>query len=979
MRSSGYILTTVFLFAFTFMYAGAAFAQEQEITGTVIDSEEEEPLPGVNVAIQGTTVGTTTDVQGNYTITASPDDVLIFSFVGYTTVEEVVGDRTVIDVEMAPGVGELDELVVIGYGEQRQRDVTGSLQTVDSDNFNQAPLSNPEELIAGKVSGLQVSAVDGAPGAGTFIRVRGSSSVNAGNEPLFVIDGVPVSNEGNRATRNPLNFLSPDDIESMTVLKDASATAIYGSRGANGVILIETKQAREDEGQVTYSGTVSTSQVSDRVDMLDRDQLMGVVEDNRDVLSGSTIDRLGTASTNWQDEVERQAFRQEHNVSLTRGYEDADFRFSLGYMNEEGVLHTSSTERTSVSFNYNQRLFDDRLSISADLRGSQTQDDFEPGGIVENAAAFDPTQPVRDVNSPFGGFFEWGDAALAESNPVAQYVLSESTGEALRSVGNVEVEYDIPFVEGLSVRSILGYDVETGEQEVFQPSVLKDQAVSANPGLLERANFTRTSRLLDAFLSYENFFPSADSRVDVTLGYSYQDFESEFPEFTADSLSTDIFGTSSVPVTGEDRQTTFVSELENRLISGFARVNYEFAERYLATFTVRRDGSSRFGPANQWGTFPSAALSWRLGAEPFMERFDFISTLRLRASWGITGNQEIGDFLFEPTWSPGGSRAQARFGDRFVGTIRPSGADEGLKWEETTDYNIGVNFGLLDERLTGELEFYYSETDDLLFEVTVPAGSNLTNRILTNIGNVRNRGVEFSVDGAILTSPEGLSWNAQFNASANQNELLSVDEEFEDIETGGISGGVGNTVQLLREGEPLNSFFLYEQEFDEDGRPIVPDETPEREIMGDPEPDWILGHTSRFGYQNFDLSFTLRAHLGGKVYNNNASNMGHLSRFNENQRPTNLHESVLETGFNQPEYFSDFYLEDASFLRVDNISLGYTTRELPGVSQARIFTTARNLFVLSGYSGPDPEVTNGIDNSLFPRSRSFTAGVNLQF
>jgi iron complex outermembrane receptor protein len=532
-------------------------------------------------------------VDGEYALDVpSSAETLRFSFIGYEAQEVPIEGRTTINIALSPDAGSLDEVVVIGYGTQEERDVTGAVESVRTEDFNQAPVVSPENLISGKVAGLQISG-DGSPGGSNLIRIRGSNSLESGNEPLFVIDGVPIDNGGSRAQRNPLNFLNPNDIASMTVLKDASATAIYGSRGANGVILIETKQAEEGEGIITYRGTASTSEVTDRISMMDAEEYRQVVREN----APRVADEIGLTSTDWQDLVERQAFSQEHSISFARGYEDSDFRLSLGYLDQEGTLQGSSTERISLSFNYNQQFLNDDLTLTANLRGSQTEDEFEPAGVVANAAQFNPTVPVRDVDSEFGGFFEISENVNSIDNPIAQLVMSEANGSALRSLGNIEAEYRFPFVEGLSGRLNVGYDVQSGEQTFFAPNDLKRQAISDNPGQVERANFTRVNTLLDAYLSYDEEFDSIDSRFDITAGYSYQGFNSQFPEFIAQDLERNIFGVNSTAPAQEFE--TSISSVENRLISGFGRVNYTFSDRYLATFTVRRDGSSRFGPENQ--------------------------------------------------------------------------------------------------------------------------------------------------------------------------------------------------------------------------------------------------------------------------------------------------------------------------------------------------------------------------------------------
>jgi len=982
---------------------GPAAAQERsEITGTVTSANDGAPLPGANVSVPGTTIGTATDAQGQYTLRVPADaDSLRFSFVGFQAQTVAIAGRSTIDVALAPGAQQLGEVVVVGYGEQEERDVTGVVEKVGSQNLNQSANVSPDQALAGKVAGVQISASSGAPGSQSYIRIRGATSVNADSQPLFVVDGVPISQESNTAGRNPLNFLSPSDIANVTVLKDASATAIYGARGANGVVMIETKQAEGEEPRVTYNGSLSGSQITNQIDVLGAEQFRQVVQER----APSQASKLGRAETDWQDVVQRTGIGQEHSIAFSRTSESAQIRLSLGYLNEEGILETSRTERISASLNYNQQLLDDQLSISSKVRGAKTEDQFAPGSLVGGAVGFAPTQPVRDVDSPYGGFFEW-EQQLAENNPVAEFIMTDNVGENYRSLGRIEADYEVPFLEGLNARVNLGYDVTVGEREFFAPNDLKGEAESPTPGTIERANLSRLNTLLDAYLSYENEFESISSSFDVTAGYSYQEFHEEYPEFTADSLNSDIFGPNNTSPANEF--STFVQEIPNRLISGFARVNYKLMDRYLLTFTVRQDGSSRFGPENRWGTFPSAALAWRVHNEPFMESIsDVVSSLKIRGSWGVTGNQEIGDFLYAPLWVPGGPRAQVQFGNQFVSTIRPNAADEALKWEETTQTNIGIDYGLYNGRITGSLEYYVKDTDDLLFTVPVAGGANLSNRVLTNIGSMRNQGLEFSVDAQIVNR-EDFSYDFQFNASTNSNELLKLNrsdqEGFQGIDVGGISGGVGNTIQILREGEPVNSFFVFQHKRDESGDPIYRDvngdgtigpndlykdvngdETvneQDRVVEGSPQPDWILGHTSQFRYKDIDLSATVRAHLGQQVYNNVASNYGHFNRL-RSQVPSNIHESALKTGFETPQYFSDYYVEDASFLRLDNVSLGYTSRSIPSVDRLRVYGRVSNVFVITGYSGQDPEVGGpgssgiGIDNNVYPRSRTYTAGINV--
>lgn len=993
---------------FLFLLAAVFFAlpvQAQDnmgtITGTVIDAQNGETLPGANVTIVGTDRGTSTDANGQFTLgnVQAGTYSIRASFVGFTPqvregIEVSAGQETEVTFQLSPTQQTLEELVVIGYGEQQQRDVTGSMTEIDSSSFNTGNIVSPEQLISGKVAGLQITPSGGAPGASSVIRIRGASSVNADSSPLFVVDGVPITTAGNQATRNPLNFLNPSDIASVNVMKDASATAIYGARGANGVIMIETKNASEGSSRISYNGSASMSRVVDRVDVFGPDKFRQLVAQE----APGQVSRLGDARTDWQDLVERPALVQEHNVSFARGYEDSNIRLSLSYLDEEGTLETSSTERISASLKYNQDFLDDQLTLRTNLRGSKIDNSFQPG-VVGSSASFAPTQPVRDPSSPYGGFFEYANP-LADKNPVAQYILTENNGENYRSLGSLEAEYAVPFLTGLSARVKVGYDVQTGEREFFAPTDLRAYA-DTTAGQLERRNYTRLNSLLDAFLSYDRDLESINSSVSATAGYSFQETHSEFPEFYAQDLSTDVLGPNSTSPVGDPQYiTSFVAETPSRLISGFGRLNYTLMDRYLVKLTIRRDGSSRFGPENKWGTFPSASIGWRVHQEPFLEDVDVISNLKLRGSWGQAGNQEIGDFLYERDAVVGGPQAQVLFGDDWINTLRPNAADRSIQWEETTTYNAGLDFGVLDGRITGTVEYYQKLTDQLLFSVNVPGGANLSDRVLTNIGSMKNTGIEASISATVIDQSD-FSYTAQFNGATNDNEITDVPRVAEGgIPVGGISGGVGNTIQIIQEGTPVNSFYVLRHKEDQNGDPrtdgvdyngdgvandldMYVDQNGDGQInssdfvVGEsPQADWTFGHTSMFTYRGFDLSFTLRAQLGNHVYNNVASNFGHYARLT-NFSPSNMQTSVLTTQFQQPQYFSDYYVEDASFLRMDNASLGYSIDAIPGVKQLRVFGSVRNAFVLTGYSGPDPEV-NSIDNNLYPRSRTYTLGLNVQ-
>lgn len=979
----------------------SANAQSIEVSGTVTDASDGAGLPGVNIILKGSpSVGTSTNSEGFYSLTVpSGQDTLIASFIGYITQEVPINGRTTVNISLSPDVQQLEDVVVIGYGTQQKKDVTGVVESVDSDDFNTGVTTSPDQLIAGKVAGVSITSNSGEPGGQNTIRIRGGTSINASNEPLFVIDGVPIDNSAN-SSRNPLNFLNPEDIQNVTVLKDASATAIYGSRGANGVIVISTKGGIQGQTeQFSYRGTAIVSRPIENTEVLNAEEFRQVVSER----APGRVNLLGNADTNWQDLIQRTANGQTHTLSMSGGAEDIAYRASVGFMDQEGILETSETDRLSASINYNQTLLEDRLSINANVKGSRTKDRFAPGGLVGNAVSFAPTQPVLDPGSEWAGFWEW-DNDLGTKNPVAEYELIQSFGDTYRSVGNINFDYTIPIIEGLSTELNLGYDVTSGENRFFAPNNLRSQ-FSTN-GEIRRNNFNKVNTLLDAYVNYIKDLGSIKSSIEFLGGYSYQEFNEEFPSFTAQDLSSNVLGFNSTAPAQETFTSVFA--VENRLISFFGRANYSYDNKYLLTATVRRDGSSRFGPENRWGTFPSAALGWRISEEPFFENLlPVVSDLKLRIGAGITGNQEIGDFQFLSTFTFSDNQAQVQFGDDFITTLRPSGVDPTLKWEETKSFNVGLDYELLEGRFNGSLEYYYKKTEDLLFTVSVPAGSNLTNRVLTNIGSLENEGVEFVINGAVVSSNE-LSWNLGFNIAANRNEILKLTNfnapDFEGFLTGDISGGVGNQIQILRVGESANAFFVFKHKKDGNGQPLVDgvdhngdgninladiyEDTNsdgivndrDKQPTGSPAPDVTAGLTSQLYYKNFDLAFTLRTSIGNEVYNNVASNFGNFSRVISDIVPANMHSSVLDNNFVEPQLFSDVYVEDGSYLRMDNITLGYTFNGLLNqINNLRVFATGQNLFVLTGYSGLEPEVGRGIDDNIFPRSRTFIFGLNVDF
>ena len=984
MTHSRLLLSVVALLATSLLVA------QTTITGTITDQESGDPLIGASILAVGTSTGTVTDFDGNYTLDV-PEGIteLQISYTGYPTITEAIDGRTTIDVALQAGQL-LDEVVVVGYGAVKKDDLTGSVNTIEEETFNKGAIVSPTNLISGKVAGVNISSNSGNPGEGPTVRIRGGTSINATNDPLYVIDGVPLDQQGGVAGgRSPLNFLNPDDIATMTVLKDASAAAIYGSRGANGVILITTKKGKSGAPSISFraEGTVST--------IVNRRQNLSA-EDFRNVVTYAAPARLavlGNANTNWFDEITQTGYGTQENLSISGGGETNTYRVSAGYQQLQGVIRGAETERISLNANFTQKLFNDKLIVGASLKGANTNNKFDPG-VINAALDFDPTQRIYNPDDPtYAGFFEYGNT-LAPRNPVSATEQITNVGQTYRGIGNLDIEYKFDdLIPGLSYKTVLGFDVNSGQSDRFVPTTFATMATDGYRGEFTITNNLRTSKLLDTYLTYATDFGSSNASLQV--GYSYQDFYFEGPSITGQNLTTDAFGTAN-PGVAEDIFAYNTVE-PNRLISFFGRLNVNLDERFLLTASLRRDGSSRFGETNRWGLFPSAALAWRVLQEDFAAGLsNTFSDLKLRVGYGVTGNQEIGNFRYLPVYQYGDQRAQYQFGDRYVSTVRPNAYDSNLKWEETSSVNAGIDFGFFNNRLSGILEYYWKQTDDLLFTVNVPAGTNLSDRVLTNIGALENRGVELTLNG-VAVDGERFGLDLTGNVSFQQTEITRLDGfGSADIQIGGIAGGVGNTVQLLRVGETPYSFYLYRQKYGADGRPV--NDGGENgmldmyeDINGDgqindqdlvineaPAPNVLLGFTANARYGRLTGSFTLRGTLGNYVYNNAASNAGNFNQISLGSGyATNVHQSVVYTRFNAPQYYSDYYLENGSFVRLDNVSLNYDLGALFGErTRLGVYATAQNLFILTKYSGNDPE-GNGIDNSPFPQARSYTLGVRL--
>lgn len=978
----------LFLFLVALLTYTHSYSQQKTLTGEVTDAGTGEPLPGVTIVIQGTARGTITDVDGQYSIDVEQGRTLTFSFIGYTSQEIEVGAEDVLNVQLRQSVESLDEVVVIGYGQVKKEDATGSVEAISTDDFNPGAITSPQELVSGKIAGVNITSGGGSPGEGATIRIRGGSSLSASNDPLFVIDGVPVDNDGISGMKNPLNTIHPSDIETFTVLKDASATAIYGSRASNGVIIITTKKGRQGAPlKINYNQYFSVGSFANKIYPLSTNEFTNLVQD-RYANNPNALGLLGPSDTDWQEQIYRPAFGQDHNLSLTGNIDNMPFRASVGYSNQEGLLKTDGMDRVTASVGVNPRFFDDHLRVNLNLKGMLINNNFGNRGAIGSAFTFDPTQPIYN-GSPYGGYFTWvqenGDPiSIAPSNPVAQLELTNDQSTVQRSIGNAEFDYRFHFLPDLRANLNLGYDISSSEGSNFIPEYAPWAYDKQNGGGNDIAySQDKKNSLLDFYLNYASDIDRLDSRIDVMTGYSWQHFWS-----AGESLNTNVRET----VTYSDTDY----ETENYLVSFFGRFNYIFKERYLATFTLRQDGSSRFSPDTRWGLFPSVALAWQIADEPFLADSETVSDLKLRVGYGVTGQQNItnNDYPYLPRYTFGEENAQVQFGNDYVTTIRPEGYDANIKWEETTTYNIGFDYGFLDNRITGSVDAYYRVTDDLINFIPVPAGTNLTNRILTNVGDLENRGLEFSIN-AIPISKKDMSWEVGFNASYNENEITKLtaidDPTYIGVETGGISGGVGNTIQIHSVGFPANSFFVWEQVYDEDGMPVeglYVDRNGDGSITNDDKyrykkaaPDVFLGFSSKLNYHNWDFTFNGRANLNNYVYNNVWSTSATFNNlYNSVGYLNNLSESVFESEFENPKYFSDYYVQHASFIRLDNISLGYSFNSMYNDRlRFRVYGTVQNVFVITEYEGLDPEVSGGIDNNIYPRPRTFMLGVNIDY
>ena len=962
-------------------------AQTRIIKGEVTDAQNGEALIGATVMVEGEKGGTVTDFDGNFSLQVSSSAKKIkVSYIGY--IDKVLSISDNMKVKLESDSKALADVVVIGYGTARKSDLTGSVATVKSKDFNKGLVSSPEQLINGKVSGVQIMSNSGSASAGSTIRVRGGASLNASNDPLIVLDGVPLEQGG--ISGNSSNFLSminPSDIESMTVLKDASSTAIYGSRASNGVIIITTKKGQQGAVKVNFNTTNSLQTRAQMVDMLSRDEFVNVINqfgtDNQKSL-------LGTANTDWNDEVFHTAFGTDNNLSVSGSIDKwLPFRVSVGYYNQSGLVRKDNVERWTGNVVLTPSFFQDHLKLTINAKGTLNNNSFNNGGAVWAAATFNPTIPVYSGNDKYGGYNEALDADgypvnAGVRNPRGLVDLYDSKSKVSRFIGSMDVDYKVHFLPELKLHATVGADYAKGDGTIYVPayaaqSYNKDESLGGSD--YKYGPQKNENRLLTLYANYAKYFEDIKSNVDLTAGYDYQYWKSTTPLYYTKSAA------------GTNLSTVKASDYRHVMLSYYGRINYSFDGKYLLTATVRRDASSRFSKDTRWGTFPSVALGWTLTEEPWLKNQKVLSNLKLRASYGVTGQQEgIGNYNYLPVYTYSVTGAEALINGQYINTYRPEAYVSDLKWETTTSWNFGLDFGFLNGRIGGAIDFYTRKTKDLLASVPTAAGTNFSKTILTNVGNVDSKGIEISLNATPIQNKDW-EWNLSYNFTWQNMKVKNLS-----LTKGGSQTNVkvGPSIdayqfQVLSEGYEPYMFYVYHQLYDsKTGKPIegaYADLNNDGEINDadlyryhSPAPKYIMGLSTSLRYKQLTLGMSFRANIDNYVYNGMGMSTGAFETVSyNNSQLNNLNTSFLKTGFKTRQYLSDYYVENASFLKLDNLSLSYNVGKINKWASLTVSAMVQNVFTITGYSGTDPEVPNGMDNSFYPRPRTYSVSLGLQF
>lgn len=1022
---------------FFFLMVGLLFsvglnAQTITVSGVVSDPSGE-PLIGASILAQGTTVGTSTNIDGEYTINVAPDATLVVSYVGYDTQNVPVDGRTSINVTMQENSVMLNEVVAIGYGTVKKSDATGSVAVIKPDEIEAGLATSVQDMLVGQTPGVVVTQAGGPEGGGT-IRIRGGSSLNASNDPLIVVDGVPLSNAGMGGLGNSLGMISPENIESMTILKDASATAIYGSRASNGVIIITTKKGKSGKPTVNFAANLYVNTARKTWKVLDANQFRSLLESRG---MDAALAATGDANTDWQDEVLRTTVSSDYSLSVggTAGW--LPYHAEISYTNNNGIIKTSKMDRVTMGFNLSPKFFDNHLSVNANVKGYYIRNNFGDAGALSSAISFDPTHPVRS-NEPivsgnsgfqylYNGYYEVHNNGTlndnAALNPMGLLEQRDNHANVYRSNGNLQLDYSLHFLPDLHLNLNLGYDVMKSNLvdnwAANSATAYKNHEHYGGAYNFDQYQF-RSNTLLNFYLNYKKEVESIYSNFDVTAGYDWQRFYNDGHYTGANGnsgyrvspgLNTPTYlgkneagqqtygvtiNESTVPLLGQNFQNDGVSPDGDyhwadryQLLSFFGRLNYTFKDRYLLTVTVRGDATSRFAKDKRWGVFPAVALGWKINQEAWMQgAAGWLSDLKLRLGWGKTGQQEIGETInymaLYAIASPSVSYPNGTNG--WYLPVYARGYNPDLTWETTTSWNAGLDFGFLNNRITGSIEYYKRKTTDLLAYVAAPAGSSTTNMLNRNIGSLENYGVEFNIAAKPIVTND-FTWTLSYNVGWNHNEITELTTGASQLKTGGISGGNGNTVQIHAEGHPASSFYLFQQVYDESGAPlegVYVDQNGDGQIDDSdkiinksPDPKVTMTFGSQFRYKKWDLGFNIRASIGNYVYNNVLS-----TKAVYNDLFTYGLNNVVENDyyFEQPRYMSDYYLRNASFVRCDNITLGYTWDNLLNDKlRLRLFGAVQNPFVITKYKGVDPEVFGGIDNSVYPRATTYSLGLVATF
>lgn len=1014
---NSYLLRSRWIVSFLLLLSPTLWAQTNTLRGRVLD-ETGGGLPGATVQISGTDKAVSADANGYFSFdnVASGTVQLIISSVGYERLSpsvDVKDGQALAIFRMRPLAVNLDEAVVVGYGTAQKKDLTGAVNSINAKDFQQGNIVTPDQLVTGKIPGVRITSNGGAPGSGSRIRIRGGSSLNASNDPLVVVDGVPLTDGGIAGAPSPLSTINPADIENITVLKDASATAIYGSRAANGVILVTTKRGASGGLMVDFNSLTSLSVPTGYVKVLSPTDFTRIVRDSGTATQESLL--KSGYETDWQREIFRTAVSADNNIAISGGVDNLPYRLTFGYLTQDGILKRSSLQRFSTGLNMSPTFFDNRLKVDVNVRYTHSKNFFADQGAIGAAVAFDPTKPIYNdttllnalypnlsdsaVMAMSGGYFEWLDTQgkpnqLAPRNPVALLNSKDDRSNVNRVIGNIKLDYAVDWVKGLHAIANVGGDFSRSNGTVFIPA--SAATVYARGGVNDQYEEQSDNKLLDLYLAYSKELPSLQSRIEATGGYSYQFVKRFSPAFADLNVAGDTITPAGIPYSAE-----------KALLSFFGRFTYNWKEKYLLTVNVRNDYSSKFSKENRSGVFPSAALAWRIGQEDFLKDSKYVSDLKVRLGWGIVGQQDgIYEYGYIPNYSQSTSTGQYQFGNSFYTTLRPDPYDPDLKWEQTTTLNAGIDFGFFNNRLYGSVDVYKKTTDDLLAVIPAPAGTNFSNLLLTNVGSLENKGFEVNL-GGVPVSRGNFSVELNANFSYNQNEITNLTKtasDTNDVLVGGIAGGVGTTVQVQSVGYPVNSFYVYQQLYTPSGNvvaipyndvlsPVDTTESIYQDQNGDhvinekdlihykyPDGNFQFGFSANMNYGSWSLNMVLRGEFGNYVYNNVNSLRGNYNAVGGSVKAlSNLTEDYLDTKFRTPQYLSSYYVEKANFIRMDNINLGYQFKPFyKDRIGLRATVGVQNVFVLTPYSGLDPEIPGGIDNNFYPRPRIYSIGLNLQ-